>query len=184
MTPSGRNVRPVHTTHRMSRLEALALLDWIWYLSWWMEETCPANSLNLKLNIYEEWTDGYHIRHHKIWLHNEELWMKKNMKMVTEAMQCHATNSTGNGPSGTASWSSVIEEIPLVLRSSSRLQVRSPVPILSHFNPFHISNLISWKSVLIFSHLRLDLSSGLLPLGFATKTVYSSRLSLWCKSDR
>jgi hypothetical protein len=33
MTPSGRNVSPVHTVHHMSRLEALALSDWILYLS-------------------------------------------------------------------------------------------------------------------------------------------------------
>ena len=45
------------------------------------------------------------------------------------------------------------------------------VCILSQINSFHVPYPISWKSILISSHLHLGLQSGLFSLGFATKTL-------------
>ena len=50
-----------------------------------------------------------------------------------------------------------------------------PVPILSHINPYPTS----WRYILILSsHRRLGLPSGLFPSGFPTKTPYTTLLSL------
>ena len=54
-----------------------------------------------------------------------------------------------------------------------------PVPILSQLDPVHIPNPTSWTPILILSsHLRLCLLSGLFPLGFPTKTLNTPLLSL------
>jgi hypothetical protein len=45
----------------MSRLEAIALPDWICYLSRRMEETCPASPEVFMLNIYEEQMDIIYV---------------------------------------------------------------------------------------------------------------------------
>jgi hypothetical protein len=53
-----------------------------------------------------------------------------------------------------------------------------PVSILGQPNPVHIPH--PWRSILILStHLRLDLTSGLFPSGFPAKTLYL--LTLWCR---
>ena len=52
-----------------------------------------------------------------------------------------------------------------------------PFPVLIHINPFHAQHPISWRSILILSsHLRLCLPSGLSPSGFLTKSLYSPLL--------
>jgi len=53
-----------------------------------------------------------------------------------------------------------------------------PVPILSQLDLVHIPHPTSWRSFLILSsHLRLGLPSGLFPSGFPTKTLYTPLLS-------
>ena len=48
-----------------------------------------------------------------------------------------------------------------------------PVPVLGQPNPVHI-HPTSWRSILIlYTHLRLGLPSGLFPSGFPTKTLYA-----------
>ena len=52
-----------------------------------------------------------------------------------------------------------------------------PVPIPSQFDLVHPPHPTSWRSILIlFSHLRLGLPSGLFPSGFPTKTLYTPLL--------
>ena len=47
-----------------------------------------------------------------------------------------------------------------------------PVPVLGQPNPVHTPT--SWRSILILStHLRLGLPSGLFPSGLPTKTLYA-----------
>ena len=53
-----------------------------------------------------------------------------------------------------------------------------PVLILSQINPVHVSYPTSWRFILILSsHLRQDLPSGLFPSGFRTKILYAPFLS-------
>jgi hypothetical protein len=55
------------------------------------------------------------------------------------------------------------------------------VPILSQIDPVHAPVQLLGRFILILAfylfHLRLGLSSGLLPSGFPTKTLYSPLLS-------
>jgi hypothetical protein len=51
---------------------------------------------------------------------------------------------------------------------------RPLLPILSQINPFHITQPIFLRSILILlSNLRLGISSGLFPPGFPTKVLYT-----------
>jgi hypothetical protein len=81
-------------------------------------------------------------------------------------------------PSWEANRSSASQEIPLVLWNP-KVHYRThksppPVPILSHNNLVHTPHPTTWRSILIlFSHLRLGLPSGLLPSGLPTKILYA-----------
>ena len=75
-------------------------------------------------------------------------------------------------PSWAANWFAASQEIPRISRNPKvhyRTHKRPPpVPILDQPNP------TSWRSIIILStHLRLGIPSGLLPSGFPTKTLYS-----------
>jgi len=62
--------------------------------------------------------------------------------------------------------------------SLPHLQFLPPVLILSQINPLHAPPT-SWISILILSsHLRLVLQSGIFSSGFPTKTLYTPLLSL------
>jgi hypothetical protein len=63
-----------------------------------------------------------------------------------------------------------------------RIQMCPPsIPILSHIALVHAPHPTSWRSSLIlFSHLRLGLPSGLFPTGFPTRTLYTPLLSPIC----
>ena len=81
-----------------------------------------------------------------------------------------------------ANWFSASQEIPRILWNP-RVHYRihkcpPPAPILIQINPVHAPHPTSWRSILILSsHLRLGLQSGLLPSGFSTKTLYTPLLS-------
>ena len=74
------------------------------------------------------------------------------------------------------------QEIPHILWTPN-VHYRShkcppPVPILSQLDPVHTPNPTSWRSILILSsHLRLGLPSGLFPSDFLTKILYTPLLS-------
>jgi len=56
-----------------------------------------------------------------------------------------------------------------------------PVIILSQINPVHYLHPTSWKTILLlFSHLRLSLPSGLFPSDLPTKILYAPLLSPKC----
>jgi hypothetical protein len=84
-------------------------------------------------------------------------------------------------PSWEANSSSASQEILRILLNPKvhyRIHKSPPlVPIQSQINPVHASNLASWGSVLISSHLRLGLSGGFFPSGLRTKTLYEPILS-------
>ena len=78
-------------------------------------------------------------------------------------------------PSWEANWFATSQEIPQILWNPKvhyRTHKRPPpVPILGQPNPVHIPT--SHRSILISTHLRLGLPSGLFPSGFPTKTLYA-----------
>ena len=79
-------------------------------------------------------------------------------------------------PSWEANWFAASQEIPHISRNPKvhyRTHKRPPpVSILGQTNAVHIPTPTSWKSILILpTHLRLDLLSGLFPSGFPTKTL-------------
>ena len=90
------------------------------------------------------------------------------------------TYSMVQSPSWEAIWFAVSQEIPHILRNPKvhyRTHKHPPtVSILGQPNPVHIPT--SWRSILMLStHLRLGLSSGLFPSGFPTKTLYTPLFS-------
>ena len=53
-----------------------------------------------------------------------------------------------------------------------------PITVLSQIDPVHVAHPTSLRPILLLSsHLRLRLSSGLLPSGFPTKTLHAPLLS-------
>ena len=89
------------------------------------------------------------------------------------------TYSMVQSPSWEANWFAASQEIPHISKNPKvhyRTHKRPPpVPILGQPNPVHIhTHPTSWRSILILStHLRLCLPSGLFPSGFPTKILYN-----------
>ena len=88
------------------------------------------------------------------------------------------TYSMVQGPSWEANWFAASQEIPRISRNPKvhyRTHKRSH-PSLSWASPIQsiYPHPTSWRSILILStHLRLGLHSGLFPSGFLTKTLYT-----------
>ena len=79
-------------------------------------------------------------------------------------------------PAGEDNWFGVRQEIPCISQNPKvhycTHKRPPPVPIQGQPNPVHIPT--SWRFILILStHLRLGLPSGLFPSGFPTKTLYT-----------
>jgi len=74
------------------------------------------------------------------------------------------------------------QEIPRIFSNPKVLhrihKCPPPVPILSQLDPLDTPHPTSWRSILILSsHLRLGLPSGVFTSGFTTKTMYTPPLS-------
>ena len=81
-------------------------------------------------------------------------------------------------PSWVANWFAASQEIPRILWNP-KVHYRThkclpPVPILGQPNPVHTPTSYLLEPILILStHLRLGLPSGLFPSGFPSKTLYT-----------
>ena len=96
----------------------------------------------------------------------------------TSCLLCILTYSMEQSPSWEANQFAASQEIPCILWNPKVLycihKCPPPVPILSQPNPAHTPHHTSWRSILILSfHLRQGLPSGLFPLGFPTKPLYT-----------
>ena len=90
--------------------------------------------------------------------------------------------SMEQSPSWKANRISANQEIPRILWNPNvHYHIHKcppPVPILCHLDPVHTPTSYFWRSILILSsHLRLGLPSGLFPSGLLTKTLYTPLLS-------
>ena len=89
-------------------------------------------------------------------------------------------------PSWAADCLAASQEIPRILRNPNvhyRTHKRTPPVSLSWASPIQSTcpHPTSWRSILILStHLRLGLPSGLFPTGFPTKTLYPITYSVRC----
>jgi hypothetical protein len=84
-------------------------------------------------------------------------------------------------PSWEANWFLASQEISWVLWNPNvhyRIhKCQPPIPILSQLNSVHTPTSTFWRSILILSsHLRLGLTSGLFPSGFPAITLYKTLL--------
>ena len=111
--------------------------------------------------------------------------MSNVSRLFTFLLTYLLTHSLTHSMQQSASWEanrfSASQEIPRILWNP-KVHYRfhncpPPVPILSQINPVHAPHPTSWKYILIFSHLRLGLPSGIFPSGFPTKTLYTPLLS-------
>jgi hypothetical protein len=92
------------------------------------------------------------------------------------------TYSMELSPSSEANWFSASQEsICILWNQKLYYRIRKcppPVSILNQLDLVHTPHSTFWGSILILSsHLRLGLSSGLFPSGFPTKTPYTPLLS-------
>ena len=100
---------------------------------------------------------------------------------LTHSLVHSLTHSMEQSPSWEANRFSASQEIPRILRNP-KVHYRThkcppPIPILSQLDPFSAPHPTSWRSILILSsHLRLGLPSGLCPSVFLTKTLYTPLL--------
>jgi len=99
------------------------------------------------------------------------------------------TQSMEQVPSWKDNQLSASQEIPRILWNPKvhyRIHKCSPpVPLLTQNDPVHAPHPTSWRSILILSsHLRLGLPSGLFPSVFPTKTVHASSLHHTCYMPR
>ena len=108
--------------------------------------------------------------------------MQENSATLLVLLTYLLTHSTQHSPSWEANRFLASEEIPRILWNpmvQHRIHKCSrPIPIPSQLDPVHIPHPTSWRSILIVSsRLRLGLPSGLFPLGFPTKILYTHFLS-------
>ena len=84
-----------------------------------------------------------------------------------------------------ANWFSASQEISRIFWNT-KVQYLShkcppPVPILSQIDPTHVPHPTSWRTILLLSsHLRLGLPSGLFPSCLPTQNLYTFPLSPIC----
>ena len=101
------------------------------------------------------------------------------MKLVGTQCNCNATPFTYSmeqSHSWEANRFAASQKIPRILWNPKVHEHMwpSPVPILSQLDPVHTPTSHFLKSILILSsHLRLGLPSGLFPSGFPNKTLYT-----------
>jgi len=92
------------------------------------------------------------------------------------------TYSMQHSPSWEANQLSASHEIPHILWNPEvryrKHKCLPPLSTLNQLDPDHTPYPTSWRSILILSsHLRLVLPSGLFPTGFPIKTLYTPLLS-------